>query len=595
MRRSALHAYVGAVAALAGGAFVLAAVFTEGVLGERPWLVVALAAAITVEHLFSTRVAHDRREGETTTHEESYLIAGAFLLAPVGVLTVFAVGFAGGNVLLRRPPLKTVFNVVSMVVAAAAAVAVIAAIGGVDDLTPRAVAAVAAGAAAFTLVNRMLMAGVLVLAAGASFVATLTDDVRARSLITAANAAVGLLVGVAAAVHLWTLPVGLVALVTLHFAFTGHGRARAERQKLANIVAAASDAIVTVDGDRRVRSWNPACEEITGYGAERVVGLPIGEVSALLEAEREPRDGDGADAAGAPARGAWTARIRTAAGERRWVRVSRAPLPEGGYVLVIHDETTRRHVDEIRAQQEREEFRSDFVATVSHELRTPLTSILGFAQTLLQHPVDASQQQRYLSIIVAESERLKRLIDDLLDLRQAALGGLAFDLERVDVVSTIAEEVDLFAAKSDAHVVTLNRPDTPLWVRADSQRLRQVVANLLSNAVKYSPGGGEVRVSAAATNGRVRVTVRDRGLGIPADQHGDIFTRFFRVRSPATKSIGGTGLGLALSRAIVDRTAARWGSRAWRAKGRRSTSSSQPIWHTVGEPAAHARTRGDGW
>ncbi len=550
--RPKLHAYVAAVAALAAGTVVHTAVLSDARLGDRPWLVLAFAAAITVEHLFSTRLVRGRSEGETTTHEESYLVAAAFVLGPLGVVAVLGAGFAGGNVLLRRPPLKTVFNVASMIVAAALAIAVIEAIGGTDDLAPRVVVAVAAGTFAFALVNILLLAGVLRLAGGARFLATLTDDLRARSLMTAANAAIGLLVGLAAAVHLWTLPVGVVALVALHFAFTGHGRARAERQKLANIVAAASDAIVTVDAERRVRSWNPACEEITGYRTARVLGLPIDEVSALLEAECEPRDADAPAAPDAPARGEWTARIRTASEDRRWIRVSRAPLPEGGYVLVIHDETTRRHVEEIRAQQEREEFRSDFVATVSHELRTPLTSILGFAQTLLRHDADAAQEERYLAIIIDEAERLKHLIDDLLDLRQAALGGLAFDLERVDVASTLAAEVDRFAAQSDLHVVMLERPDEPLWVRADPQRLRQVVANLLSNAIKYSPGGGEVRVSAAATNGRVRVTVRDRGVGIPADQQAAIFTRFFRARSAATKAIGGTGLGLALSRAIVE-------------------------------------------
>ena len=547
MKRHALRAYVAGVTALCGAAVIVAAVVWDGGVGDRPWLVFAFAAAIAVEHLFGTSLAHEGGQRETTTHEESFLVAAAFLVPPLGILAVFAAGFAAGNVLMRRDPLKTVFNVATMILCAAAALATIAALGGADELTPRVILAVAAGALAFIVVNRLLIAGVLALAGGARFTAALTDDLRARSLVSGANAAIGLLAGLAAAVHLWTLPVGLLALVALHFAFTGHGRARAEQQKLADLVASSSDGIVAVDAGRRVRAWNPACEEITGHPAERVLGLPVREVSALVGAEREPRVADLPSGARA-----WTARIRTARGETRWIRVSRAPLPEGGYVLVIHDDTTRRHVDEIRAQQEREQLRSDFVATVSHELRTPLTSILGFAQTLLRHKSDPAQEQKYLGIIVDEAKRLKSLIDDLLDLRQAALGRLAVDLQRVDVVATLADEVEVLSAQADAHAVTLERPDAPLWVRADPQRLRQVVSNLLSNAIKYSPGGGEVNVSAAAANGRVRISVRDRGIGIPPDQQAEIFTRFFRVRSPATRAIGGTGLGLAVSRAIVE-------------------------------------------
>ena len=546
MRRRGLLAYVGTVAALAGAAIVAVALGQDAAAFERPWLIAAFAAAIVVEHLFATRLAHEGDQGETTTHEESFLVAAAFLLAPLDVLAVFAAGFLGGNLLLRRSPLKAVFNVATMIVCAAVAVATISGIRGGDELTPRALVAVAAGTVAFVVVNRLLIAGVLALAGGARFAAALTDDLRARTLVSAANASIGFLAGLAAATELWTLPVGLVALVALHFAFTGHARARAERQKLADVVASSSDGIVSIDANGRVRSWNPACEEMTGYPADHVLGLALRDVGRMLAAERELSGDDSSTRAPS------TAQIRTADGATRWIRISRAPLPEGGYVLVVHDETTRRHVDEIRAQQDREQIRSDLVATVSHELRTPLTSILGFAQTLLRRDNDGDRHKRYLEIIVEEAKRLKNLIDDLLDIRVAAAGGFTVEFERLDIATAVADEVAIFAEQTDTHVVKLERPPLPLWVRGDPQRLRQVVANLISNAIKYSPRGGEIFVLAARANGQVRVAVSDRGVGIPADQQAEIFTRFFRVRSPDTRAVPGAGLGLAVSRAIIE-------------------------------------------
>ena len=102
MKPYALQTYVAAVAALAAAAAAATALLSDAGIGDRPWLIAAFAAAIVVEHLFGTRVAHERDQGETTTHEESFLVAAAFLLAPLGVLAVFAAGFAGGNVLMRR-------------------------------------------------------------------------------------------------------------------------------------------------------------------------------------------------------------------------------------------------------------------------------------------------------------------------------------------------------------------------------------------------------------------------------------------------------------------------------------------------------------
>lgn len=551
MRPLSLRLYVAAILLLAAlAAIALTAISGEGV--EREWLIAVFAALIAAEHLFETRLVHEGEQGESTTHEESFLVAMAFLASPPSVVLAFGIGFLAGNVLRRRGAFKTLFNVGTMVLATGVALLVIEGAGGAGSPTVGATLAVLAGATAFVVVNTLTMSVVLALAGSGTVLGNLRDDPAGRALVSAGNVALGLLAGLAAAVHLWTLPFGLAALVALHLAFRGHGRARAEQQKLADLVASSSDGIVSVDRDGRVRSWNPACERITGYEARRVLGLRLSEVERLLESEPEDYpEGIAVLVGGGHGERAFI-RIRRRDGETRWLNASRAPLPEGGSVLVLHDETTRRQVDELVAHQERERLKSDLVATVSHELRTPLTSILGFTQTLLSHATDEQSRGRYLEIIRAEGERLGRLIDDLLDLRRASEGLFAIESERLDLGDLLVEEVELFSGQSERHRLVLQLPSERIWVRGDARRLRQVVANLISNAIKYSPAGGDVLVSAGLSGGRARVAVTDTGLGIPVDQQPQVFTRFFRVESPEREEIGGSGLGLALAREIVE-------------------------------------------
>ena len=541
--------------ALVGLLSVLAVAALAAVSGgdalERPWLALAFAAAIALEHLFETRLVVEGEQGESTTHEESFLVAMAFLTTSLAIALTFALGFLAGNVLRRREPLKAVFNVAAMALTAAVALLVVEALGGAADASrPRAAFAVVAGACVFVVVNRIVVAAVLAVAGGGRFTAHLLDDLGPRALVASGDIALGLLAGLAAAEHLWALGFGLAAVVAVHFSLSGHVRARAERRKLADIVASSSDGIASVDRHGRIRSWNPASEHITGLPAARVLGHEIDEIAHVLEAEPEGAE-DAVPLAEVPPHAPYVVRVRAAAGETRSLRVSRAPLPEGGSVLVLHDETTRRQVDELRAERERERMRADFVATVSHELRTPLTSILGFTQTLLREEEDGAPRRRYLEIMRAEGERLRQLIDDLLELRGLAEERRRRESGHIDLGELLAEQVDAFSPQTGAHRLVLDVPREPLAVQGERRRLEQVVSNLLSNAIKYSPGGGDVHVSARRRDGRIEVAVRDEGLGIPDAQQAEIFTKFFRVEADDRHAIRGTGLGLALSREIV--------------------------------------------
>ncbi len=207
---------------------------------------------------------------------------------------------------------------------------------------------------------------------------------------------------------------------------------------------------------------------------------------------------------------------------------------------------------EITHERETERLKTELVATVSHELRTPLASILGFAELLITRDLDTDTQRRYMHTIYSEGQRLTQLINDFLDLHRIEEGSLTLTPAPFDLGELLRDEVELFSGQSPDHAITLELPERPLTAFGESERIAQVVGNLLSNAIKYSPDGGPVRVAAEGNGQWTRVVVEDRGLGVPAEQQHRLFTKFFRADSSDTRKIGGTGLGLALCKQIID-------------------------------------------
>ena len=201
--------------------------------------------------------------------------------------------------------------------------------------------------------------------------------------------------------------------------------------------------------------------------------------------------------------------------------------------------------------RESERMKTELVSIVSHELRTPLASVLGFTALLLKREFDPPIRRHYLGIVDAQARRLAALLEDFLDVQRIEHEGLELATERVDLALLLDEQAELYAEQSPKHKVEVDLDERPLSVRGDPDRLAQVVGNLLSNAIKYSPEGGTVQLAAERSGSGVRVIVRDEGLGIPEDQQERIFTKFFRGDAGAT-GITGTGLGLAVSREIVE-------------------------------------------
>jgi signal transduction histidine kinase len=213
-------------------------------------------------------------------------------------------------------------------------------------------------------------------------------------------------------------------------------------------------------------------------------------------------------------------------------------------------ETERQTVEELRRLSA---LRADFVSLVSHELRSPMAAVIGAARTLQDRwrQLTPDQREAFLALIADETSRLAALIGDVLDTSRIEAGTFSFSFTDVDLGRVVQDAVSVASVGQDEVRVRAEIVEPLPRIRGDGERLRQVISNLIDNAVKYSPSGDEVEVMAARANGVVRITVRDRGPGIPFDQQRVIFEKFGRAEIPGS-SKPGTGLGLFIARSIVE-------------------------------------------
>jgi PAS domain S-box-containing protein len=235
-------------------------------------------------------------------------------------------------------------------------------------------------------------------------------------------------------------------------------------------------------------------------------------------------------------------------GEPFWSRVSIDPVrdAQGRVTHFIGLQT------DITERKKMERLKDELVSTVSHELRTPLTSLLGFAELMLKREFPAEKQREFLRVIHRESMRLTTLINDFLDLQRIDAGRQTYNFSPSSLGALLAETASVFTMDGGNHTLQLTVPTGLPPVRLDPARIQQVVTNLLSNAIKFSPEGGTVTIGAAAEDDKVKVWVTDQGIGIPPEAMPNLFTKFFRVDNDETRKIGGTGLGLALIKEIVE-------------------------------------------
>jgi signal transduction histidine kinase len=232
-------------------------------------------------------------------------------------------------------------------------------------------------------------------------------------------------------------------------------------------------------------------------------------------------------------------------GREIWLSIAGVTLPDG-IVYAFRDVTRERRLEELRAQ---------FVATISHELRTPLASLHGAAMTLLEreHELTSQTRQDLLNMIGAQSKRLADLVEEILLTGQLDSGSLRVVTEPFDaeeLMWTVAATARL-RMSDDTTTIAVSIPAVLPKVAGDAERTRQVLTNLVDNAIKYSPHGGAIELGVEAGDGYARFTVRDEGLGIPVGEQKRIFEKFYRLDPDHRRGIGGSGLGLYISRELV--------------------------------------------
>ncbi|MDA8226709.1 MAG: ATP-binding protein [Desulfitobacterium hafniense] len=313
-----------------------------------------------------------------------------------------------------------------------------------------------------------------------------------------------------------------------------------EKNQLNNILSSMTDGVISFNPDGIIIMINPPAQELMGAKAEEVVGrllndcCPVPEIkdmfnSVITEGDIQKQEVSLND---------------------KILAVRMAPLREKGgeirgAVAVVQDVTRERKLETMRR---------DFVANVSHELRTPLTLMKGYGEALLEGlGEDRAARAEMVGIMVDESSRMQRLVNDLLDLAHLESGTFKLKMEPVTLCSLLERTGRKFATlarEKNIELITEIAGDIP-EVQGDEDRLEQVFTNLLDNAFRHTDREGMVKIRAYKEESRVAIQIADTGKGIPADELPFIFERFYKVEKSRNRKVAGTGLGLAIARTII--------------------------------------------
>jgi PAS domain S-box-containing protein len=344
--------------------------------------------------------------------------------------------------------------------------------------------------------------------------------------------------------------------------------------ELRAILDVASDGIITLDKDGRILSFSAGAESIFGLNASSVIGTGLAEL-LTAESRKSLRDylaalngpglaavfNDGREVTAANRQGGTVPLFLT-------VGKIQSPASRAVFCVVVRDITSfKRTEKELREAKEVAESasrqKSEFLARISHELRTPLNAIMGFSEVMQQErfgPLRNDKYKAYANDIHTSGSHLLSLINDLLDLSKVEAGKLELDFTAVSLEEASDNAIKLLQQQATVSRILVRKsfPNKLPRVVADHRALKQVIINLLSNAIKYTNAGGEVIVSAAfEKNGEVKFRVKDSGIGMTEEQLSEALQPFTRLETPG-RDRQGTGLGLPLTKALVEANRARF-------------------------------------
>jgi len=365
------------------------------------------------------------------------------------------------------------------------------------------------------------------------------------------------------------------------FDVTERRRAEETRTHLAAIVESSHDAIYGTGPDRTITSWNASAARIYGYTAEEVLGRPVSMLvadaadpearrisdqvfgtgeSVVIETVRRRKDGSLFDASltVAPVKDGAGNVVGTSAvlrdvTERKRIEAERDRL-------LATEQETRAAAESARSElakqnerlRELDHLKDEFIALISHELRTPLTSIRGYIDLILEDGSLTADQRRFLEIADRNSDRLLRLVGDLLLVAQLEAGNLELEPAPINLAAIAGDSLVAALPGAEAKQIDLILEAENVQVLGDSVRLGQVLDNLVSNAIKFTQEGGRVVVQVEARGGEAILEIRDSGIGIAPSDQPFLFDRFFRTAEATQSAIQGTGLGLTITKALVE-------------------------------------------
>jgi PAS domain S-box-containing protein len=326
--------------------------------------------------------------------------------------------------------------------------------------------------------------------------------------------------------------------------------------RLAAIVASSDDAIVSKDLNGIILTWNRGAERIFGYTPAEAVGQSI---RMIIPADRQSEEDDVL----ARVRQGLTVDHFETVRQRKdgtlidvSVTISPVRTAEGeivGASKIARDITEQRRLRAIADEASR--LKDEFLAVLSHELRTPLNTVLGYARMLRREDkrMSADLRERALDALERNADLLTRLVNDVLDTSRVVTGKFRLEMDVCPLDGVLAEAIRTIQPAAEAKNIALDvHLDPGLIVLCDRDRMLQVMWNLLSNAIKFTPSGGSVSVQGERQGGEITIAIGDTGIGIAPEHLPFVFQRFWQAHTGASREFGGLGLGLALSRHIVE-------------------------------------------